>query len=74
MVPGADITITIRPDIQATAEAAIAGYAEAGTAVIDPRSGDVWALASAPRFNPNAMTLGTTLAGIPLAAPSDARG
>ena len=72
MVPGANITITIRPGIQATADAVIAGYNEAGTAVIDPRSGDVWALSSAPLFNPNAMTIGTTMAGIPLAAPSDA--
>ena len=50
----------------------IAGYNEAGTAVIDPRSGDVWALSSAPLFNPNAMTIGTTLSGTPLAAPSEA--
>jgi penicillin-binding protein 2 len=69
-VPGADLTITIRPDLQATAEAALLPYADAATAVIDPKSGDFWALASAPRFNPNAMTLGTTLAGQPLAAPS----
>jgi cell division protein FtsI/penicillin-binding protein 2 len=72
MVPGADVVITIRPNIQASADAAIAGYAEAGTAVLDPRSGDVWALASAPLFNPNAMTIGTTLAGAPLATPSEA--
>jgi len=70
MVPGADLTITIRPDLQATAEAALAPYSDAATAVIDPKTGDVWALASAPRFNPNALTLGTTLAGQPLATPS----
>jgi len=69
MIPGADLTITIRPDLQATAEAAISPYAEAATAVIDPATGDVWALASVPRFNPNAMTLGTTLSGTPLATP-----
>jgi penicillin-binding protein 2 len=69
MVPGSDVVITIRPRIQAAAEAAIGGYAEAGTAVIDPRSGDVWALASAPLFNPNAMTLGTTLGGLGLGTP-----
>ena len=72
MVPGADVTITIRPGVQATADAVIAGYNEAGTAVIDPRSGDVWALSSAPLFNPNSMTIGTTLSGTPLAAASDA--
>jgi len=69
MVPGSDVVISIRPRIQAAAEAAIGGYAEAGTAVIDPRSGDVWALASAPLFNPNAMTLGTTLGGLGLGTP-----
>jgi penicillin-binding protein 2 len=70
MLPGADVVTTLRPDLQATAEAAIAGYAEAATAVVDPKSGDVWALASAPLFNPNAMTLGTTLGGVALAAPT----
>jgi cell division protein FtsI/penicillin-binding protein 2 len=67
MVPGADIGITIRPDIQSTAQDALLPYPQAATAVVDPRSGDVWALASQPAFNPNAMTLGTTLAGVPLA-------
>ncbi|MBW3612285.1 MAG: hypothetical protein KY392_00330 [Chloroflexi bacterium] len=66
MTPGADVAITIRPDLQAVAQDAIAPYSQAATAVVDPRSGDVWALASAPSFNPNAMTLGTTLAGEPL--------
>jgi len=70
MIPGADLTITIRPDLQATAEAALTPYADASTAVLDPKSGDVWALASVPRFNPNSMTLGTTLAGKPLARAS----
>jgi len=73
MVPGADLTITIRPDLQATAEAAIGQYPDAATAVIDPKSGDVWALASAPLFDPNAMTLGTTLDGRPLAKPTAAQ-
>jgi penicillin-binding protein 2 len=68
--PGADLVITLRRGLQASADAQIANQNEAGTAVIDPDSGDVWALASAPRFNPNAMTIGTTLAGVPLAAPS----
>ena len=69
MVPGADLTITIRPDLQATAQAALAPYADAATAVIDPKTGDVWALASAPAFNPNAMTSGTTMGGQPLPPP-----
>lgn len=67
MVPGADVSITIRPEVQAAAQEALAPYAAAATAVVDPNSGDVWALASAPAFNPNAMTLGTTLGGTPLA-------
>jgi len=63
MVPGADVAITLRPGIQATAQNALSPYAQAATAAIDPRSGDVWALASQPAFNPNSMTVGTTLAG-----------
>jgi penicillin-binding protein 2 len=70
MVPGADVVITLRRGLQRSADAQIAGYNEAGTAVVDPKSGDVWALASAPLFNPNAMTLGTTLGGAALGAPS----
>lgn len=69
MVPGADLRITLRPALQAVAEGGLAAHNDGATAVIDPRSGDVWALASAPGFDPNAMTLGTTLGGQPLAAP-----
>jgi cell division protein FtsI/penicillin-binding protein 2 len=65
---GAEIAVTLRRSLQSTAQSQIAGYNEAGTAVIDPTSGDVWALASAPVFNPNAMTLGTTLGGQELGA------
>jgi penicillin-binding protein 2 len=68
--PGADVRITIQPDIQRSAERALAGRPEAATAVVDPRSGDVWALASAPAFNPNAMTIGTTYAGAAIATPT----
>ena len=63
MVPGADVAITLRPGIQAVAQDALTPYAAAATAVVDPKSGDVWALASQPAFNPNAMTIGTTLSG-----------
>lgn len=70
-IPGADVTLTLRPDIQRAAEAAIAPYGEAATAVVDPRTGDIWALASAPALNPNALTVGTSLAGQPLASPTD---
>ena len=51
-VPGADVLLTIQPDLQRTAEAALAPYAEAATAVVDPQSGDIWALASAPVLQP----------------------
>ncbi|MEP6680897.1 MAG: penicillin-binding transpeptidase domain-containing protein [Chloroflexota bacterium] len=73
LVPGANLTITLRAGLQATAEATIGGYAEAATAVLDPKSGDVWALASAPLFNPNGMTLGTTFGGQALAAQGSAQ-
>jgi cell division protein FtsI/penicillin-binding protein 2 len=71
VVPGADVTVTLRPDIQQAAQSAVAGYAQASTAVVDPTDGDVWALVSQPAFNPNAMTIGTTLDGTALAAPGD---
>ena len=73
MVPGADLAITIRPSVQAAAQGALAPYAQAATAAIDPASGDVWALASQPAFNPNAMTLGTTLGGEPLTPAGSAQ-
>ena len=66
MVPGADVATTIRPAIQFAAQDALAGYPQGATAVVDPRSGDVWALASQPGFNPNSMTIGSTLGGVPL--------
>jgi penicillin-binding protein 2 len=69
-VAGADVRLTIQPDIQRSAERALVGRPEAATAVVDPRSGDVWALASAPAFNPNAMTIGTTYAGAAIATPT----
>lgn len=72
LVPGADLTITIRPRIQATADATLAPYSEAGSAVLNPKNGDVWALASAPRFNPNSMTIGSTLSGVSLPDPGSA--
>ena len=67
MVPGADVTMTIRPAVQLAAQDALAAYPQGATAVVDPTSGDVWALASQPPFNPNSMTIGRTLGGAPLA-------
>ncbi len=66
MVPGANVAITIRPSVQFAAQDALAAYPQGATAVVDPKSGDVWALASQPPFNPNSMTIGTTLGGVPL--------
>jgi cell division protein FtsI/penicillin-binding protein 2 len=66
MVPGADVAITIRPDLQLASQDALLAYPQGATAVVDPGSGDVWALASQPPFNPNSMTIGTTLGGVAL--------
>jgi penicillin-binding protein 2 len=68
--PGADVTLTIDPYLQRQAERLLAGHDEAATAVVDPRTGDVWALASMPALNPNAMTIGTTMSGVPLRSPT----
>lgn len=73
VVPGADVTITLRPNLQRVAEQGLARHGNGASAVVDPRSGDVWALASAPAFNPNSMTIGTTLAGVPLAPAGQAQ-
>ena len=73
MVPGATLTISIRPAIQRAAEAAMRRYPRVASATVDPRTGEIWALASLPSFDPNAMTLGTTLRGVPLAGPSQAQ-
>ena len=73
MVPGADVAITIRPSVQLAAQDALAPYPQGATAVVDPRTGDVWALASQPAFNPNSMTLGRTLDGVPLTPAGQAQ-
>ena len=66
MVPGADVTITLDPEIQSVAQQGLVGHGEGATVALDPTDGDVLALASAPGFNPNSMTIGTTLTGEPL--------
>ncbi len=66
MVPGADVSITLDPEIQSVAQQGLVGHGEGATVALDPTNGDVLALASAPAFNPNSMTIGTTLAADPL--------
>ncbi len=53
--PGGDATLTIDADIQKAAEEGLkASHSGAGAVVaLDPRNGDILALASAPDFDPN---------------------
>ncbi len=50
---GSDLMLTLDLDIQRRAEAALEGLAGAAV-VVDPRNGEVLAMASAPAFDPNA--------------------
>ena len=50
--PGPDLATTVDMDIQRTAEEQLRGE-KGACAVIDPRNGEVLALASAPGFDPN---------------------
>jgi len=54
-VPGHDLTLTIDADIQSTLESALAGVCGAGV-VLDPRNGEILAMASAPTFDPNTLS------------------
>ena len=49
---GPDLRLTLDSDIQREAERQLSGH-KGACAVIDPRNGDVLALASAPSFDPN---------------------
>ncbi len=51
-VPGWDIQVALDPRLQAAAEAAMEGESGA-VVVVDPRNGDVLAMASYPAFDPN---------------------
>ena len=59
--PGADLILTIDLEVQRVAEQAIAGQ-RAAIVAIDPRNGDVIALASRPGFDPNGFARGLTRA------------
>jgi len=54
-VPGRDLTLTLDSGIQASLENVLAGVRGAGV-VLDPRNGDILAMASAPTFDPNALS------------------
>lgn len=50
--PGSDLALTLDVQLQQSAEAALAGRPGA-VVVLDPRNGDVLAMASAPTYDPN---------------------
>lgn len=51
-VPGKDLTLTIDAKVQEVAEKSLAGHRGAAVA-LDPNTGEVLAMASAPSFDPN---------------------
>jgi penicillin-binding protein 2 len=53
--PGQDVTITIDLDIQKVAEEAI-GKNKAAIVAMDPRTGEILAMASRPAFDPNTLS------------------
>ena len=59
--PGADLILTLDLEVQRVAEQAIAGR-RAAIVALDPRNGDVIALASRPGFDPNGFARGLTRA------------
>ncbi len=56
-IPGADVQLTIDAGLQNYVEARLSGES-AGSVVIDCRSGEILALASAPTFDPNLFVRG----------------
>ncbi|OIP82035.1 MAG: penicillin-binding protein 2 [Rhodobacterales bacterium CG2_30_65_12] len=58
-VPGANIQLTVNHSLQNFCEARMAGESAAAV-VMDPRNGDILALASAPTFDPNKFVRGIT--------------
>jgi len=51
-VPGNDVTLTVDIELQKVVEKALAGK-EGAVVVLDPRNGEVLAMASAPNYDPN---------------------
>jgi penicillin-binding protein 2 len=52
--PGDNVLLTIDARIQFITEQALRAVGRAGAVVVDPRNGDILAMASVPSFNPNA--------------------
>ncbi len=58
---GADLTLTIDLDLQRAAEEAFEPGARGAVVAIDPRTGEVLALASRPNYDPNEFSTGISL-------------
>ena len=58
--PGCDVRLTLDARLQRVVEEAL-GDARGAGVVLDPRTGDVLALASAPTFDPNALSSGLSV-------------
>ncbi len=56
--PGYDVVLTIDPELQSEADRLLGGRAGA-VVLLDARTGAVLAMASAPTFDPNALSVGT---------------
>lgn len=57
---GTDLTLTIDLDVQRAAEDAFEAGARGAVVAIDPRNGEVLALASKPNYDPNEFSMGIT--------------
>lgn len=61
-VPGTDLKLSIDVRIQRLAAQAVSGSNNAAAVVLDPRNGDILAMASFPAFDPNAFAAGISKA------------
>jgi penicillin-binding protein 2 len=57
---GTDLTLTIDLDVQRAAEDAFQAGARGAVVALDPRNGEVLALASKPNYDPNEFSMGIT--------------
>ena len=56
-IPGEDLWLTIDAELQAMAESLLAEHVAGSVVILDPRTGEVLVLASAPTFDPNIFTV-----------------